>query len=45
VGGAVFLLRLPRLREQARRIIIALQMTAASPVEEISEASVTAIPE
>lgn len=42
VGGAVFLLRLPRLRQEGRKIIIALQMTAASPGDEISEASVLA---
>lgn len=41
-GAGIFALRLSRLREQGRKIIIALQMTAASPVEEISEASVTA---
>jgi MFS family permease len=42
IGGALFALRLPRLREEGRRIIIALQMTAASPGDEISEASVLA---
>jgi MFS family permease len=42
LGGALFALRLPRLREEGRRIIIALQMTAASPGDEISEASVLA---
>jgi MFS family permease len=42
VGGAIFALRLPRLRPEGRRIIIALQMTAASPAEEINEASVLA---
>ena len=40
VGAGVFALRLPRLREEGRRIIIALQTTAASPSEELSEASV-----
>jgi MFS family permease len=40
IGGALFALRLPRLREEGRKIIIALQMTAASPGDEISEASV-----
>jgi MFS family permease len=42
VGGAIFALRLPRLRTEGRKIIIALQMTAASPAEEINEASVLA---
>jgi MFS family permease len=41
VGAGVFALRLPRLREEGRRIIIALQTTAASPSEELSEASLT----
>jgi MFS family permease len=42
VVGLVFALRLPRLREEARKIVIALQMTAASPGDEISESSVLA---
>jgi MFS family permease len=42
IGAAVFALRLPQLREEGRRIIIALQMTAASPADEINEASVLA---
>ncbi len=49
IGGAIcvlsaagFALRLPRLRVEGRRIIIAQQMTAASPGDEISEASVLA---
>ena len=42
IGGAIFAFRLPRLREEGRRIIIALQMTAASPGDEISEAGVLA---
>ena len=42
VGGLVFSLRLPRLREEGRKIIVALQMTAASPGDEISETSVLA---
>lgn len=42
IGGAIFALRLPRLRTEARSIIIALQMTAASPAEEINEANVLA---
>jgi MFS family permease len=40
VGGAIFATRLPHLRTEGRRIIIALQITAAAPAEEISEASV-----
>ena len=40
VGAAVFALRLPRLREEGRRIIITLQATAASPSEELSDAGV-----
>jgi MFS family permease len=40
VGAAVFALRLPRLREEGRRIIISLQATAASPSEELSDAGV-----
>lgn len=39
-SAAVFALRLPRLREEGRKIIIAQQMTAASPGDEISEAAV-----
>jgi MFS family permease len=39
-GAAVFALRLPRLRGEGRKIIVALQMTAASPGDEISEASI-----
>jgi MFS family permease len=39
-GAAVFALRLPRLRGEGRKIIVALQMTAASPGDEINEASV-----
>lgn len=42
IGGTIFALRLPRLRTEARSIIIALQMTAASPAEEINEANVLA---
>jgi MFS family permease len=42
ISAAVFALRLPRLREEGRKIIIALQMTAASPGDEISEGSVLA---
>ena len=42
IGGSVFALRVPKLREEGRKIIIALQMTAASPGDEISEASVLA---
>lgn len=42
LSSAVFALRLPRLREEGRTIIIALQMTAASSVDEVSEASVSA---
>ena len=40
VSAAVFALRLPRLREEGRNLIIAMQMTAASPGDEINEASV-----
>lgn len=40
VGAAVFALRLPRIREEGRNLIIALQMTAASPGDEINDASV-----
>jgi len=40
VGAALFALRLPKLREEGRRIIIALQMTSGSPANEaIGEAS------
>ena len=43
VGAAVFALRLPKLREEGRRIIIALQMTAGSPATEATgEASALA---
>jgi MFS family permease len=42
VSAAGFALRLPRLRVEGRRIIIAQQMTAASPGDEISEVSVLA---
>jgi len=42
LGGAMFAMRLPRLREEGRKIIIALQMSAASPGDEISETSVLA---
>jgi MFS family permease len=34
VGAVVFALRLPKLREEGRRIIIALQMTGGSPATE-----------
>ncbi len=33
-GAAIFALRLPKLREEGRRIIIALQMTGGSPATE-----------
>jgi MFS family permease len=40
VGAAIFALRLPKLREEGRRLIIALQMTGGSPaVESTGEAS------
>jgi MFS family permease len=40
VGAGVFALRLPKLREEGRRLIIALQMTGGSPaVEATGEAS------
>jgi MFS family permease len=39
VGAGVFALRLPRIREEGRRIIISLQATAAAPSEELSEAT------
>jgi MFS family permease len=39
VSAAVFALRLPRLREEGRNLIIAMQMAAASPGDEINEAS------
>lgn len=42
IGGGIFALRLPRLRQEGRRIIIASQTTAASPAEEINEVSVLA---
>ena len=43
VGAAVFALRLPKLREEGRRIIIALQMTGGSPATEATgEASALA---
>lgn len=42
IGAAIFMLRLPRLREEGRSIIISLQTTAAAPAEEISEVSVLA---
>lgn len=42
IGGTIFAWRLPRLRQEGREIIIALQMTAASPGDEISEAGVLA---
>jgi MFS family permease len=45
VGAGVFALRLPRIRNEGRKIIIALQMTAASPGDEINEASVLTSPE
>jgi MFS-type transporter involved in bile tolerance (Atg22 family) len=44
-GAAVFALRLPRIRNEGRKIIIALQMSAASPGDEINEASVLTSPE
>jgi len=44
-GAGAFALRLPRLREEGRRIIIALQTTAATPAEELSEASAMASPD
>jgi MFS family permease len=39
VGAGTFALRLPRIREEGRRIIISLQATAAAPSEELSEAT------
>jgi len=52
IGGSIciasasaFAMRLPRLRVEGRKIIIAQQMTAASPGDEISEASVLASPD
>jgi MFS family permease len=45
IGGAIFALRLPRLREEGRKIIVALQMSAASPGDEISDTSVLASPD
>jgi fucose permease len=40
VGAAVFALRLPKLREEGRMLIVALQMTGGSPaVEATGEAS------
>ncbi|HSS19782.1 MAG TPA: MFS transporter [Pyrinomonadaceae bacterium] len=45
LSAAVFALRLPRLREEGRKLIIALQMTAASPGDEISEASLPVSPD
>ena len=42
-GAAIFALRLPKLREEGRRIIIALQMTGGSPATEATgEASALA---
>jgi MFS family permease len=45
IGGAIFALRLPRLRDEGRKIIVALQMSAASPGDEISDPSVLISPE
>ncbi|HKP47752.1 MAG TPA: MFS transporter [Pyrinomonadaceae bacterium] len=42
LGSAVFALRLPKLRKEGRKIIISLQTTAASPAEELNEASAMA---
>jgi MFS family permease len=43
VGAAVFGLRLPVLRDEARQIIVALQMSSGTPAEEVTgEASVVA---
>ena len=43
LGAAVFALRLPKLREEGRRLIISLQMTGGSPaMEATSEASAVA---
>jgi MFS family permease len=36
VGGAVFAVRLPALRPEGRRIIVALQMTGGDPPEEVA---------
>jgi hypothetical protein len=35
-GGAVFAARLPVLRPEGRRIIVALQMTGGDPPEEVA---------
>lgn len=43
VGAIIFSIRLPALRDEAREIIVALQMTGGNPAEEITgEASVVA---
>ncbi len=39
VGGALFASRLPSLRVEARRLVVALQMTGGDPVEEPTGAS------
>jgi MFS family permease len=42
-GAAIFALRLPKLRDEGRRLIVALQMTGGSPAAEITgEASALA---
>lgn len=45
IGAAVFALRLPKLREEGRRLIISLQMTGGSPAVEVTGEASALIPE
>lgn len=43
-GAAIFALRLPKLRDEGRRLIVALQMTGGSPAGEVTS-EVSSLPE
>ncbi len=44
IGAAVFATRLPGLRQDARRLIVALQMTGGDPAEEVTGEASPAAP-
>jgi hypothetical protein len=45
IGGAlVFLLRLPALRNEARQLIVSLEMAGGNPAEEITSQHLSGIP-